>query len=597
MKKKTIIVTGFLISALMFLVLTFPENRVSAQKDRRVHIPAVRTEEGPFVSGRVLVKFRSNFGLDHARQTIAAIGARDADELPALGVFVLDLPEQADEAAFAHAMKMRPDVEFAELDRLVPPADTIPNDPWYGAWQWHLAKISSPAAWSVTTGSNSIVIAILDTGVDGSHEDLANKLVAGRNIYNGNSDTADIAGHGTNVAGVAAAISDNLKGVASICWACKIMPIRVTDPNSLASYSNLASGLTWAADHGARVANMSFIASDSATVRSAAQYFQSKGGVVTSSAGNYTTFSSAPDNPYILTVSAMNQSDSLSDFSNYGNNIDLAAPEGGYTTAKGGGYIYAGGTSFAAPIVAGVAALVLSVNPNLSGPQVQDIMKRNSDDFGTAGWDIYYGSGRVNAALAVRAAGGSSVDSTAPVLSIMAPSSGSVVSAITTVQVSATDNAAVSSVTLTLDGNPLVTTTASPYNFQWNTTTVSNGSHVLAARATDTAGNFSSTQVSVFVSNSTPPPDTIAPTVIITAPAAGQRVSGSVSVFVDASDNLGVVRNELYVDGVLTSSSTSVPFTTKWNTRKAKSGAHSLVCKAYDAAGNVSTSPVNTVYK
>jgi thermitase len=595
--KKTAFTVGSLFCAVTLLGLTFPVDRARAQKDRKIHFTPVRPAEGPFVPGRVLVKFGSNVGLDHARQIIAALGARDADELPAIGVFVLELPEQADEAAFANATRERPEVEFAELDRMVAPADVIPNDPWYGGWQWHLAKISAPSGWSVTTGSSSIIIAILDTGVDASHEDLSDKLVAGRNVYNGNSDTTDIAGHGTNVAGVAAAMSNNSKGVASVCWACKIMPIRVTDPNAYATYSSLAGGLTWAADHGARVANMSFIASDSATVRSAAQYFQSKGGVVTSSAGNYTTFSSSPDNPYILTVSAMNQSDALSDFSNYGNNIDLSAPEGGYTTNKGGGYIYAGGTSFAAPIVAGVAALVLSANPGLSGPQVQDIMKRNADDFGTAGWDIYYGSGRVNAARAVAAAGGASIDTTAPIVSISAPSSGAVVSSVVTVRVSATDNAAVSSVSLAVDGKALAMTTATPYDFLWNTATISNGSHVLTATATDTAGNSSYMQISVMVSNSTPPPDTIAPTVIITAPTDGERVSGNISVLVDVSDNVRVVRNELYVDGVLASSSTSAPFTTKWNTRKAKPGQHNLLCKAYDAAGNVSTSAVNTVYK
>ena len=105
-------------------------------------------------------------------------------------------------------------------------------------------------------------------------------------------------------------------------------------------FSTMASGLTWAADHGARVANISYIASTSSSVTSAAQYFQSKGGVVTVSAGNYASFDSSPDNPYVLTVSATSTDDSVWSSSNTGNNVDLAAPGVAiYTTGKGGGYV------------------------------------------------------------------------------------------------------------------------------------------------------------------------------------------------------------------------------------------------------------------
>src|ERR1044071_3981348 len=167
--KKTAFTIGLLICAITLLVLTFPVNRARAQKDRRIHLtPGTRQE---FVPGRVLVKFRSNVGLEHARQTIAALGAREDDLLPQLDVFVLALPEQADEAAFANALKYRPDVEFAELDTINRPADTTPSDPWYPN-EWHLTKIAAPAAWSITTGSSNIVIAILDTGVDSSHPDI-----------------------------------------------------------------------------------------------------------------------------------------------------------------------------------------------------------------------------------------------------------------------------------------------------------------------------------------------------------------------------------------------------------------------------------------
>jgi len=520
--KKTAFTVGFLFCAMMLLALTFPVNRVRAHKDRRMHVTPLRGDEGPFVPGRVLVKFSGNVGLDHARQIIAALGARDADEFPGIGVFVLDLPTEADEAAFARAMIERPDVEFAELDRIVPPTDVLPNDPWFANWEGHLRRIQAPTAWSTTVGSSNVVIAILDTGVDTNHEDLAAKSVPGWNTYNNNSSSMDVYGHGTRVAGTAAAISNNGVGVASVCWSCRIMPIRVTDANGYATYSTIASALTWAADHGARVANISFIVSESSTVTSAAQYFQGKGGVVASSAGNYTTFSNASDNPYILTVSATDPYDVITSYSNTGNNVDVAAPGDSFTTQIGGGYVSAAGTSFSSPIVAGVAALVMSANPQLSAAQVQNIVKQSADDLGAAGWDPVYGMGRVNAARAVSmAAGGGTVDTIPPSVGFLSPNNGMDVSGVVTVQISATDNTGVSIVDFSVDGTPVGSTAISPYAFQWDSRLAANGTHSFSARATDLRGNVSTASITVNVQNVV---DTTQTSNTISSPADGSRV-------------------------------------------------------------------------
>jgi len=586
--------TGFVLFCVaMLLVLTFPFDRARAQKDRRVHFAPV---QDAFVPGRVLVKFRANVGLDQARQIVAALGVREDGELPATGVLVLNLPEQADEAAFANALASRPDVEFAELDRIVRPADVTPNDPWFANWEGHLRRIQAPAAWSITTGSSNVVIAILDTGVDATHEDLASKIVPGWNIYNNNSNTSDVGGHGTAVAGTAAASSNNGMGVASVCWGCMIMPIRVSDGVTGATYSALASGLNWAADHGARVANMSYVVSESATVTSSAKYFQSKGGVVTSSAGNYGTFSSASDNPYILTVSATEYNDVLSGYSNTGNNIDLAAPGTVFTTIKGGTYESVAGTSFSAPVVAGVAALVLSINPSLSPNQVQDILKQSADDLGLPGWDSSYGWGRVNAGRAVLLASGSttSPDLTAPTVSFSSPANGAIISGSVPIVASASDNVGVASVTISIDGVPMITDTTAPFSFTWFTTAVPNGGHTITAVASDAAGNATMATLSVIVDNVV---DTTLPTVSIISPTDGTKISTNVSVKVNATDNLTVKKVELYVDGLLQGVSTTAPFTTKWNSGKSSKGAHALQCKAYDAAGNIGSSPVVTVNK
>ena len=588
---------GILFTAITLLILTFPFDRTRAQKDRRVHVAPVRGEEELVVPGRVLVKFRANVGLDHARQIVAALGVREDGILPATGVLVLSLPDQVDEAGFANALASRPDVEFAELDRIVRPAEVTPNDPWFANWEGHLKRIQAPAAWSTTTGSPNVVIAILDTGVDATHEDLVSKLVPGWNSNNNNSNTSDVSGHGTAVAGTAAAASNNGMGVASVCWGCMIMPVRVSDASGNATYSAIASGLTWAADHGARVANISYIVSDSSVVTSAAQYFQSKGGVVASSAGNYSTFSNSSDNPYILTVSATDQSDVIYDYSNTGKNIDLAAPGDSFSTQMGGGYVSTGGTSYSSPIVAGVAALVMSANPSLSGAQVQNVLKESADDLGALGWDSTYGSGRVNAARAVSmAAGGPIVDVLPPNVSFIAPTAGASVSGVITVQVSASDNVGVSSVTLSVDGVSMGTDNGSPFSFVWDSAIVPNGPHTFTATAKDDAGNSSSASVGVNVNNPLIS-DTTPPSVKITAPTNGSKALTNLAVYVNASDNVKVVKVELYADGILVSAASAAPFTTKWSTKKVSAGTHSLQCKAYDGAGNSASSEVVVVYK
>lgn len=563
------------------------------------HTKQIKIED-PFVPGRVLVKFRSGMGAVRSHEIIAEAGARDDSEIPGIGVHIVELPASTDEKAFVQALSSRSEVEFAELDRLFAPEAITPNDPSYPS-EWHLPKISGPTAWSTTTGSSSVTIAILDTGCDPTHPDLSSKYVPGWNFYDNNSDTHDVYGHGTGVAGTAAAFSNNGSGVASVAWNCKIMPIRISDLNGYGSISAMANGLTWAADLGVRVANISYRVTTSPTVTSAAQYFQSRGGIVTIAAGNETIFDSTADNPYVLTVSATTSSDTLASWSNTGNNIDLSAPGVNIlTTLNGGGYGLWSGTSFSAPIVAGVAALVLSTNPSLTPTQVQDILKQSANDLGAAGWDTSYGWGRVNAANAVAMAQTPPpppppvTDTTPPTVSITSPSDSSTVSGTVSIATTASDNVGVASVSLKVDGSLFGTATATPYTFSWNTTTMSNGTHTLTVTASDAAGNTASASVTVTVYNAG---DTTPPVVNITSPTNGSTASGNVSIQVNVADNIGVVRVDLYVDGVLIANSTTAPFTTKWNARRAASGAHTLQCKAYDAAGNVGTSAIVTVYK
>lgn len=546
-----------------------------------------------FDGERLLVKPKAKAKESAVRSLFAKNRVIQQEAIPGTDVRVLHVPA-ARLAKVMQALRRNRHIEFAELDWVVGP-DATPDDPYF-SFQWHLPKIGAPTAWDTTTGSSTVTIAILDSGVDSAHPDLNPLIVPGWNFFDNSADTRDVTGHGTGVAGTAAALGNNGLGIAGVTMNCRLMPVRVSDASGFANVSTIASALNWAADHGARVANVSFRASDSATVQAAAQYFQAKGGVVTISAGNESLVDPSPDNPYALTVGATDQSDGHAAFSNTGDCVDLSAPGVQILTAtSGGNYGYGTGTSFSAPIVAGVAALALSANPALSGAQVQSILKQTADDLGAAGWDTAFGAGRVNAARAVAVAIATTpAESVPPAVAITAPSAGTSVSGVVSVSVTATDNIGVTGVQWYCDGLALGSSVTAPATLAWDTRTAANGDRVLQARGYDAAGNVGlSASVNVTVQNSIP--DTSAPTVAILGPSAGSTVSGSVNVAVTATDNVGVTQLEWYLDGALMGSGPGGSLSFPWGTAGTANGSHTLLVRAQDAAGNVGVSAPVTV--
>ncbi|MGH8766852.1 MAG: S8 family serine peptidase, partial [Burkholderiales bacterium] len=379
-----------------------------------------------------------------------------------------------------------------------------PNDPQYPN-AWHLPKIGAPQAWDYTQG-NPVTIAILDTGVDTTHPDLQPQLVAGWNFYDNNNNVSDVQGHGTAIAGIAAAAGNNAIGVASVSFRSKIMPMRVTNTSGGGYYSLMASALTAAADNGARVANISFLGvSLSSTVDSAAQYMRSKGGVVVIAGGNTGSLRTDPPSDAFTAVSATATSDSIAPFSSWGDYIDIAAPGITiYTTTRGGGYGPVNGTSASSPVVAGVYALMMSANPALKPATLDNILFDTALDLGTTDWDQYFGYGRVQAANAVaKARGTSSSDSQAPTVAIASPTGGTV-SGLVPVDVTAADNVAVARVELYVNSSLSSTDTLDPYGFTFDSTKYQDGQVILEARAYDAAGNAaSSSKVTVTVDNIT----------------------------------------------------------------------------------------------
>jgi thermitase len=570
-----------LVTALLAVALLLGSNAVSQAAPKQ-----------DFVTGRILVQPRPGLPSAEFDRLLALHGGHAVGRLGNLNIYVVSLPAGASEPAIAHALAQHPHIKFAEVDQLVAP-QFVPNDAYYGN-EWHLQTMNVPAAWDYSLGTG-VTVAILDSGIDATHPDLQGQLVPGWNFYDNNSNTTDVYGHGTLVAGVVAALGNNSIGVAGIAWGGKLMPVRVTDTSGTGTWSGIASGLNWAADHGARVANLSFAVQASSSTQTAAQYFKNKGGVVVNSAGNYSTLDSTAASDTLLSVSATDSADTRASWASYGPYVDVSAPGVGiWTTAAGGGYSAVSGTSFSSPATAAVVALMMAANPQLSPTQLVNLLESTAVDLGTTGYDYYYGFGRVNAGAAVLAAAqGVAPDVQPPAVAISSPTGGTV-SGIVPVNVTASDNVGVTRVDLLVNGTLLASDTTTPYGFSWDTTSLAGSSASLIARAYDAAGNSANSHAVTVTVSSSGSSDTTPPAVAISSPTGG-TVSGTVSVSVNASDNVGVTRVDLQVNGVLLASDTASPYTFSWDTAALAGSSATLVAAAYDAAGNSATSKAVSV--
>ncbi len=459
-----------------------------------------------WVKGQILVKPRAGLAHGRFKKMLAPQGADTAGNIPDINVHIISVPPGAEDKVIK-ALSHNPNIEFAEKDLYLHPDDFIPNDPKFTA-AWHLQTMNLPGAWDVSRGDD-ITVAVLDTGVNGAHEDLSGKMVPGWNVASNNADTSDIFGHGTQVAGVIGAVMDNNLGVASIAPNALIMPVRITnDTNGWASTSTMAAGITWAANNGARVANVSYNASSSSVIRTAGDYMRSQGGLVVVAAGNSGNNQAYADSASIISVSATTSSDVRASWSNYGNFIDVAAPGAGiWSTNRNGGYSSVSGTSFATPATAATVALIMAANPSLTPFEVETVLEDSAVDLGSPGFDPEFGNGRVDALAAVLLAGGQpSIDNEPPTVEFTNPQDGADVSGLVTVNATAADNVGVSKVELFDDQGLVGTDLSAPYSFSWDSARTGEGLNAtLSLVAHDSQGNFGTQSISVHVSDTTPP--------------------------------------------------------------------------------------------
>jgi type VII secretion-associated serine protease mycosin len=281
----------------------------------------------------------------------------------------------------------------------------------YADQQWALPKTRTTDAWPQSTGAG-VTVAVIDTGVDAGHPDLAGQVLPGIDFV---TDTQGVStdpnGHGTHVAGIIAALTDNSLGVAAVAPDAKILPVRVLDAAGNGYASDAAAGVVYAADHGADVINLSFgSATRSGTLSAAIDYARDQGVVVVAAAGNGrakgspVTYPAA--DPGVIAVAATDSSDKIASYSSMGNYIDVAAPGSDIvsTYPAGTGYATMFGTSMAAAHVAGIAALVISHQPGLTPDEVDAAISGYAVDLGPRGRDRDFGNGRVDAAAALAGA-------------------------------------------------------------------------------------------------------------------------------------------------------------------------------------------------
>ena len=295
------------------------------------------------------------------------------------------------------------------LARFVEPNSEVevcytPNDPYWST-QWGPQKIEADAAWDTTRGSLNVLMAIIDTGIDYTHTDLAANYVSlGYDWVNADADPLDDNGHGTHCAGIVAATLNNSMGIAGLAQV-SLMTEKVLDSFGQGYYSWVAQGIYHAVDQGAKIISMSLGGDDdSQLLHEAVQYAHNHGVLVVASAGNNGYDKKLYPAAYeeVIAVSATDSVDNLASFSSFGNWIELAAPGVDvFSTLPGNSYDFMSGTSMACPHVSGVAALVWSNLSDYTRDQIRRLLQHTTDDLGDAGFDPFYGHGRINAGNAI----------------------------------------------------------------------------------------------------------------------------------------------------------------------------------------------------
>ncbi|HXX54036.1 MAG TPA: S8 family peptidase, partial [Thermodesulfovibrionales bacterium] len=423
--------------------VTIPSNSSNSDVSQHINSPTVSVQsllsssvKGSYKEGELLVKFRSGVVTASSSKVHEALGATMLKRfscVPNLDHVRLPGGLSVKDAIVKYIED--PSVEYAEPN-YIKGVSRVPNDPLF-SHQWGPAKINAPGAWDINTGSKSVIVAVLDSGIDLAHPDLVANIVPGSNFIANppNNVPMDDNGHGTHVSGVIGAVGNNGIGVAGVMWNVRLMPLKFLDQSGNGSTSDEISAIEFAITHGAKIMNASFAGPDfSLSEYSAIGQAGDAGILLMAAAGNETadndttpsypaSFSNPTDQNLVknslsalfnvISVAATDQNDSLARFSNFGlGSVQVAAPGVNILSTIpfqlppcsnnpfDPNYDYCSGTSQATPFVSGLAGLLYSQNPNLSYLQVRSIIFSSVDTLPSLNNKIQT-SGRINASRAL----------------------------------------------------------------------------------------------------------------------------------------------------------------------------------------------------
>lgn len=539
---------------------------------------------GPAGRTIVTVKFRkgvkasSAVGASALSSTARGHGATKRSVATGAGAATYTVPN-ADVDAFLAAMAARPEVAAATRAHLFAPLVT-PTDTDYATQQkTYLTSIAAPTGWDYGRGNASVKIAVVDTGVDVGHPDLVGKVVDQYDTVTDTTDVTDGVGHGTFVAGVAAAATNNAKGIAGVGFNSSIVAVKVADGDGFMSDIDVAEGIRKAADLGAKVINIS-LGSDTSDpdTSSAVAYAQSQGALVVASAGN----SGQEGNPKIypaayagvLSVGATDAKGHRAWFSEHGTWVSMAAPginirgttprtlDPALTIWSKPNYDNGNGTSFSAPMVAGAAALLAARAPGATAAQIKAALVSTAHGY-TSSYGL--GKGQLDVAKAMAAI----VPTTKPTVNL---ADGATLTG-GAADLSASPSVAKSVVTWFADGEKIGTGTT----INWAYTGWANGSHTLLVKDCTPAGVCPSVGSTKSVTIDLPVP-------VVSEPADGSTATGTFTV--SGSFPGGLSRMGVFVDGVLVGQDAREPLSLEVNASKLSDGAHTVQIGACNSLPN-----------
>jgi subtilisin family serine protease len=369
--------------------------------------PAIRlAEDATAYNGRFIVAWRTRAPASVRIDGVARVAETAR---PTRSVVTASKGREAEVAAALRrdprVLAVVPDARLKSQDW---PADGVPNDP-YNYVQRNLDTINVAGAWRTTTGDPSVVVAVLDTGVDLTHPDIYGvDVVAPHNVLDDTTDVYDRFGHGTHVAGTIIARADNGEGMTGMAPGVSLMPVKVLDEFGFGSLSDVMDGIDWAANHGADIINMSLGGDldddEIALFQSVVTGAHDNGALLVAAAGNDGSArrlypASLND---VVSVAATDPLDKAASFSQRNTAVDIAAPGvATLSTIPRGEYDFYTGTSMAASQVSGAAALLLSARPGLVPGEAEAVLRASARDVGASGYDIYVGDGIVDVAAAL----------------------------------------------------------------------------------------------------------------------------------------------------------------------------------------------------